>query len=104
MVSLTAIPPHSLSFKILFKIVQRRAVLAIKRYGGHHQIPFLLSLAVEHLARVLRQRQGKGTRRDASKVEKNEWNKRHQAFWWYLVRGPMWESFTKWVQLPFTGR
>ncbi|MCO5598732.1 hypothetical protein L7F22_052830 [Adiantum nelumboides] len=33
--------------------------------------------------------------RPISEVEKQEWEKRNRAFWWYLLRGPAWYSFTR---------
>ncbi|PWN35481.1 peroxisome membrane protein [Meira miltonrushii] len=33
--------------------------------------------------------------RPISEVEKQEWEKRSRAFWWYLLRGPAWYSFTR---------
>lgn len=33
--------------------------------------------------------------RPISDVEKAEWEKRSRAFWWYLLRGPVWYSWTR---------
>jgi peroxin-16 len=33
--------------------------------------------------------------RPISDVEKIEWEKRNRAFWWYLLRGPVWHSWTR---------
>lgn len=33
--------------------------------------------------------------RPISDVEKLEWEKRNRAFWWYLLRGPLWYSWTR---------
>jgi peroxin-16 len=33
--------------------------------------------------------------RPISDVEKMEWEKRTRAFWWYILRGPAWYSFTR---------
>ncbi|GAA5956979.1 hypothetical protein JCM3765_006659 [Sporobolomyces pararoseus] len=80
-------------------------VIAMKRYGRRHTLPYLLSLALEYLAYTLRQ--SSTTRMYASKasgpllpyapseLEKQETGKRGQAFWWYLLRGPVWEMWTK---------
>lgn len=38
---------------------------------------------------------GSKSARPVSDVEKLEWEKRNRAFWWYLLRGPMWYSFTR---------
>lgn len=38
---------------------------------------------------------GSKAARPVSDVEKMEWEKRSRAFWWYLLRGPMWDSFTR---------
>lgn len=74
-------------------------VLAIRRYGYRHTAPFLLSLALEYLARSLKQSQrlsaGLGSPGHMSEVEKNEAARRQRAFWWYLLRGPVWEGWTK---------
>lgn len=77
-----------------------RSVLAIRRYGYRHTAPFLLSLALEYLARSLRQTSqrspfGMGSPGHLSEVEKNEVARRQRAFWWYLLRGPVWEGWTK---------
>ncbi|CBQ72529.1 related to Peroxisomal membrane protein PEX16 [Sporisorium reilianum SRZ2] len=34
-------------------------------------------------------------KRPISSVEEAEWTKRGNAFWWYLLRGPLWHSFTR---------
>ncbi|EST07090.1 Peroxisome membrane protein, Pex16 [Kalmanozyma brasiliensis GHG001] len=34
-------------------------------------------------------------KRPISSVEDSEWAKRGNAFWWYLLRGPLWYSFTR---------
>ncbi|GAA5895438.1 peroxisomal membrane protein PEX16 [Sporobolomyces salmoneus] len=80
-------------------------VIAMKRYGRRHTLPYLLSLALEYLAYTLRQ--SSTSRMYASKasgpmlpyapseLEKQETGKRGQAFWWYLLRGPVWEMWTK---------
>lgn len=77
-------------------------VLAMRKYGRRHTLPFLLSLALEYLSYSLRN----SARRAAasskasgpmlmSEVEKNEESRRKRAFVWYLVRGPVWEGITK---------
>ncbi|UZJ52579.1 hypothetical protein CBS101457_001899 [Exobasidium rhododendri] len=33
--------------------------------------------------------------RPISDVEKVEWEKRNRAFWWYILRGPIWHSYTR---------
>lgn len=33
--------------------------------------------------------------RPISEVESVEWEKRNRAFWWYLLRGPVWHSWTR---------
>lgn len=77
----------------------------MRRYGRRHTLPYLLSLALEYLAYTLRQ--SSTSRLYASKasgpmlpyapseLEKQETGKRGQAFWWYLLRGPVWEMWTK---------
>ena len=35
--------------------------------------------------------------RNLSEVEKNEATKRARKFWWYFLRGPMWDGWTKCV-------
>ncbi|CDS00535.1 related to Peroxisomal membrane protein PEX16 [Sporisorium scitamineum] len=34
-------------------------------------------------------------KRPISSVEEAEWSKRGNSFWWYLLRGPLWYSFTR---------
>lgn len=34
-------------------------------------------------------------KRPISSVEEAEWTKRGNSFWWYLLRGPLWHSFTR---------
>ena len=34
-------------------------------------------------------------KRPISSVEEAEWTKRGNSFWWYLLRGPLWYSFTR---------
>ncbi|GAA6059760.1 hypothetical protein JCM10212_001968 [Sporobolomyces blumeae] len=80
-------------------------VIALKRYGRRHTLPYLLSLALEYLAFTLRQTSNNrmyATKANGpmlpyapSELEKQETSKRGQAFWWYLLRGPVWESWTK---------
>lgn len=112
-------------------------VLALRRWGRKHKAPFVLSLVLEYLARVLRVRSlssglgpssngggmssnplmmllmgenpllslvgglmgagagGPRESRPVSEVEKMEWEKRDRAFWWYLLRGPLWEGWTR---------
>lgn len=72
----------------------------MKHYGRRHTLPYLLSLALEYLAYSLRtnaaatRAAGKATD-PASDAERAETKKRANAFWWYIVRGPVWESWTK---------
>lgn len=86
------------------------AVLAIRRYGKRHTLPYLLSLALEYLAYSLRQSSTSKLSHDKasgpmlprqtpSELERQESSKRARAFWWYLLRGPVWESWTKCVAL-----
>ncbi|GAA5828143.1 hypothetical protein JCM5353_007802 [Sporobolomyces roseus] len=80
-------------------------VISMKRYGRRHTLPYLLSLALEYLAYTLRQSSNNrvyATKASGpmlpyapSELEKQETSKRGQAFWWYLLRGPVWESWTK---------
>ncbi|GAA5982454.1 hypothetical protein JCM11641_006121 [Rhodosporidiobolus odoratus] len=81
-------------------------VLAMRRYGRRHTLPYLLSLALEYLAFSLRQsstaRFGESKasgsmlpQQPPSELEKQETGKRAKAFWWYMMRGPVWESWTK---------
>ncbi|TNY24340.1 peroxisome membrane protein [Rhodotorula diobovata] len=89
-------------------------VLAMRKYGKRHTLPYLLSLALEYLAFSLRQSTDPKLGSDKacgpmlprgtpSELEKEETAKRGRAFWWYLVRGPAWESWTK-PQLESIGR
>jgi peroxin-16 len=77
----------------------------MRKWGRRHTLPYLLSLALEYLAFSLRRSStqrlslGKASGpmlpNSPSEVEKAETKKRAKAFWWYLVRGPVWESWTK---------
>jgi peroxin-16 len=100
-----------------------------------HKTPFILSFALEYLARMMRirsfnppdngqfksssnplmlammgenpllgllssvmgagQSAGAKEARPISDVEKAEWAKRNRAFWWYMLRGPVWHSWTR---------
>ncbi|SPO26111.1 uncharacterized protein UTRI_02386 [Ustilago trichophora] len=46
--------------------------------------PFIYVLALPEKAK-----------RPISTVEESEWSKRGNSFWWYLLRGPLWYSFTR---------
>ncbi|GAA6028813.1 hypothetical protein JCM8097_007408 [Rhodosporidiobolus ruineniae] len=81
-------------------------VLALRRYGRRHTLPYLLSLALEYLAYSLRQSSTARLASDKasgpmlphateSELERQETRKRAKQFWWYLMRGPVWESWTK---------
>jgi len=85
----------------------------MRKYGKRHTLPYLLSLALEYLAFSLRQSTEPKLGSDKacgpmlprgtpSELEKEETAKRGRAFWWYLVRGPAWESWTKCVAPPFS--
>jgi peroxin-16 len=87
------------------------AVLALRRYGRRHTLPYLLSLSLEYLAFSLRQSSSAKLASDKasgpmlpqpspSELEKQETGKRGKQFWWYLMRGPVWESWTKYVFSP----
>ncbi|KDN35264.1 peroxisome membrane protein [Tilletiaria anomala UBC 951] len=39
--------------------------------------------------------ESKRRERPVSIVEANEWAKRDSSFWWYLLRGPAWDTFTR---------
>ncbi|GAA5864797.1 hypothetical protein JCM8547_009235 [Rhodosporidiobolus lusitaniae] len=81
-------------------------VLAMRRYGRRHTLPYLLSLALEYLAFSLRSSSTSRLASDKasgpmlphktqSELEKQETGRRAKQFWWYLMRGPVWESWTK---------
>lgn len=110
-------------------------VLALRRWGRTATLPFVLSFAIEYLAKDLRNRSFAPTaaaakslfatnplmaammgqnpltsiiasvfmggnpadkaKRPISSVEEAEWSKRGNSFWWYLLRGPLWYSFTR---------
>lgn len=38
---------------------------------------------------------GDKAKRPVSSVEETEWSKRNNSFWWYLLRGPVWHSYTR---------
>lgn len=77
----------------------------MRKWGRRHTLPYLLSLALEYLAFSLRRSstqqlfKGKASGpmlpNSPSEVEKQETKKRARAFWWYMLRGPVWESWTK---------
>ncbi|KAG0659819.1 Peroxisomal membrane protein pex16 [Rhodotorula mucilaginosa] len=81
-------------------------VIAMRRYGRRHTLPYLLSLALEYLAYSLRcsstsrlaTNKASGPMlpvKTETELEKQETSKRARQFWWYLVRGPVWEGWTK---------
>ncbi len=43
--------------------------------------------------------EAKRRERPVSVVEGNEWARRDSNFWWYLLRGPAWDNFTRCVDL-----
>ncbi|PWN43395.1 peroxisome membrane protein [Ceraceosorus guamensis] len=99
--------------------------VALRKYGRKAYFPFVLSLLLEWLARTLRQRSlarsaspknpllamlaggnpilalltafigGAPDSQAISDVERAEWKKRGRAFWWYLLRGPAWDGWTR---------
>lgn len=92
---------------VLLTRLAHAAVLAMRRYGRRHTLPFLLSLALEYLSYSLRvssterlshsKASGPMLPHAPSELEKQETKKRARMFWWYFLRGPMWESWTKCV-------
>ncbi|KAK4047405.1 hypothetical protein OIV83_005452 [Microbotryomycetes sp. JL201] len=80
-------------------------VVAMRKYGRRHTLPYLLSLALEYLAYTIRSKSNQKLFVDKatgpmlpgspSELEKQETKKRARAFWWYMLRGPLWESWTK---------
>ncbi|BGP25702.1 peroxisomal membrane protein pex16 [Rhodotorula toruloides] len=81
-------------------------VLAMRKYGRRHTLPYLLSLSLEYLAFSLRSSSTSRLASDKasgpmlphatpSELERQETSKRGKMFWWYLLRGPVWESWTK---------
>lgn len=78
----------------------------MRKYGRRHTLPYLLSLALEYLAFSLRSSSASRLGTDKAsgpmlpiktetELEKQETSKRAKQFWWYLVRGPVWEGWTK---------
>lgn len=78
----------------------------MRKYGRRHTLPYLLSLALEYLAYSLRSSSTSRLASDkasgpmlpvktATELEKQETSKRARQFWWYLVRGPVWEGWSK---------
>jgi peroxin-16 len=74
----------------------------MRKYGKRTTLPFLLSLSLEYLSYSLREStsstpssKASGPMLPLSSVERAESAKRAKAFWWYLARGPVWESWTK---------
>jgi peroxin-16 len=60
--------------------------------------PLLMAMMGDSAILSLLQRMtGSGAKeaRPISEVERQEWEKRSRAFWWYLLRGPAWHSFTR---------
>lgn len=60
--------------------------------------PLLMAMMGENsVLSLLAKLTGSGAKeaRPISEVEKAEWEKRNRAFWWYLLRGPAWYSFTR---------
>lgn len=83
----------------------------MRKYGKRHTFPYLLSLAIEYLAFSLRRTAanrlalnkstGSMLPHTISEAEKAETKRRAMAFWLYVVRGPVWETFTKFVIFPY---
>lgn len=82
----------------------------MRKYGRRHTLPYLLSLALEYLAYSLRcsstsrlaTNKASGPMlpvKTETELEKQETSKRARQFWWYLVRGPVWEGWTKYALL-----
>lgn len=77
----------------------------MRRYGRRHTLPYLLSLALEYLSYSLRvssttrlahnKASGPMLPHAPSELEKQETAKRARMFWWYLLRGPVWDSWTR---------
>lgn len=80
----------------------------MRKYGRRHTLPYLLSLALEYLAYSLRcsstsrlaTNKASGPMlpvKTETELERQETSKRARQFWWYLVRGPVWEGWTKYA-------
>lgn len=60
--------------------------------------PLVLSLSVDLASRYLR-RQAPAN----AVLERSEYARRDRDILWYLLRGSIWRSYTKWVEYPSTG-
>ncbi len=67
----------------------------MRKYGRRHTLPYLVSLSLEYLAYTMRTQAAAQRKVGPSTVEQDETNKRRRAFLWYLLRGPVWDSFTR---------
>jgi peroxin-16 len=70
----------------------------MRKYGRRHTLPYLVSLSLEYLAYTMRTQATAQCKVPPSTVEQDETAKRRRAFLWYLLRGPVWDSFTKYAK------
>lgn len=75
----------------------------MRKYGRKHTLPFLLSLSLEYLAYSLRTSSEASLGKNKmmaplphpTAAEREETSKRARAFWWYLLRGPVWDNWSR---------
>ena len=91
----------SLAVEYLARVLRTRATadspsanpLMLALMGGGNPI---LGLAAAFLG------SGGAKPRPISSVEQSEWARRDRSFWWYLLRGPAWHSWTRYVHYSHT--
>lgn len=80
-------------------------VLALRRYGNRSWLPWLLSISIELTTRILSSyyynKRIPGGFRWASSLEKEEQKRRIRQFFFYILRGPFYEKFTKYYIIFF---
>jgi peroxin-16 len=89
----------SLLLELLARTLRQRS-LALA--SGPRTNPLLLALSGGNplLGLVTAFLGGAPTNQAVSDVEAAEWKRRGRAFWWYLLRGPAWDGWTKSVCQP----
>ncbi|CAG8515423.1 9632_t:CDS:2 [Acaulospora morrowiae] len=85
--------------ELLYIIRPLLYVLALRKYGNRSWRPWLLSLSIELVTRIMEsyyyKRRIPGGYRWSSSLEKEEKKRRIRQFFFYILRGPFYEQFTK---------
>jgi hypothetical protein len=70
-------------------------VLLLRRFSRRHPAPLATSFLIEFLSHSLRKVYAKKRNQGFTEVEKKEWESRDREFWWYALRGMVWDKFTR---------